>query len=159
MYEVLEFDSQLQALLPETYSLLKSSKLTVHESVSRIILHGSRGLADSARPDSDIDLSLIVDTKAISTQADINAILDEISKTTLSNWDNDVELDLAIVFDIKNCGLKCFDLTGWDEQLCPQSGVDCFGLYKTQKGFNGLVTGAGLQVKLMYPCLRIWHRE
>jgi hypothetical protein len=36
--------------------------------------------------------------------------------------------------------------------------VNCLGLYKTQKGFQGLVTDAGIQVKLMYPCLKIWQR-
>jgi hypothetical protein len=55
--------------------------------------------------------------------------------------------------------LKCFDRTAWDEHLCPLGGVDCFGLYKIQKGFNGFVTNAGVQVKKMYPCLTIWRRH
>ena len=37
-------------------------------------------------------------------------------------------------------------------------GVDCFGLYKVQKGFNGILQNAGVQVKRMYPCLKIWQR-
>jgi hypothetical protein len=37
--------------------------------------------------------------------------------------------------------------------------VDCFGLYKTQGGYNGLVINAGVQVKLMYPCLMIWRQD
>ena len=38
-------------------------------------------------------------------------------------------------------------------------GVDCFGLYKTQRGYKGLVINAGVQVKLMYPCLVLWRQD
>jgi hypothetical protein len=36
--------------------------------------------------------------------------------------------------------------------------VDCLRLYKTQQGFHGLATDTGIQVKLMYRCLKIWQR-
>jgi hypothetical protein len=145
----------LATLLPETYALLRSSNLTVHPLVSRVTLHGSRGLAGGYRPDSDIDLSLIVD---VPQGPNIERQLQDVLDTILSSWQAAVELDLAVVFDIRGCGLKCFDQHTGDAQTCRQSGTDCFGLYKTQKGFRGLVTNAGIQVKLMYPCLKIWQR-
>ncbi len=150
-----KFETSFAALLPETHALILSSNLTVHPLVSRIILHGSRGLAGGCRPDSDIDLSLIVDTRQGSN---LERQLQDVLETTLSHWCAAVEPDLAVVFDIRNCGLKCFDQRTWNEQTCKLGGIDCFGLYKTQKGFNGLVTNAGIQVKRMYPCLKIWQR-
>ena len=149
------FETNFAASLPETYALLLSSNLTVHPLVSRIILHGSRGLAGGCRPDSDIDLSLVVD---LPPDTDTERQLQDVLETTLSQWHGPVELDLAVVFDIRGCDLKCFDWRVWSEQACKLGGTDCFGLYKTQKGFNGLVTNAGIQVKLMYPCLKIWQR-
>ena len=159
MIRVLDFEPALAGDLPATYALLRSSNLTVHPGVSRIFLHGSRGLAGGYRPNSDIDLSLVVDTPPRLARSDLEVLLHDVLDTTLSHWQAVVEPDLAIVFDVQNCDLKCFDQTTWNEQTCANGGVDCFGLYKTQKGFNGLVTNAGVQVKLMYPCLKIWQRE
>ncbi len=149
------FEPRLVTSLPETYALLLSSNLTVHPLVSRLILHGSRGLAGGYRPDSDVDLSLIIERPQGS---DLEQQFAEVLKTTLNRWTGAIELDLAVVFDIRACGLKCFDQCAWSEQTCKLGGVDCFGLYKTQKGFSGLVVDAGIQVKLMYPCLKIWQR-
>jgi hypothetical protein len=154
-----EFSSQLKILLPATYELLKSSHLVIHKSVTGIILHGSRGIKGKARLESDIDLTLIVDAATLSAQPDCRTFLRHVSSVTLSHWRSQVELDLAIVFDTQDCGLKCFHRRTWDENLCSGGGVDCFGLYKIQKGFNGIVTDAGVQVKLMYPCLEIWNNS
>ncbi len=109
----------------------------VHPSVSRIILHGSRGLAGGYRPDSDIDLSLIVDPLTEPFASGRGRILHDVVETTLHHWQAAIELDLAVVFDVQHCELKCFDQTRWDERLCAKGGSDCFGLYKTQKGFKG----------------------
>jgi hypothetical protein len=157
MIKVIDFQPQLGALLPQTYTLLMSSNLTIHPSVSRVILHGSRGPANRYRLDSDIDLSLIVDMPPGAGQTDTQ-LLHDVWETTLNHWQASIELDLAIVFDVDKCYLKCFDQTVWNMQSCVKGGVDCFGLYKIQKGFSGLVTNAGVQVKLMYPCLKIWER-
>jgi len=153
-----DFEPQLASALPATHALLKSANLMIHPAVARIILHGSRCLAGEYRPSSDIDLSLIVETPATSTHADLEPLLHEVFEATFNHWRAIVEPDLAIVFDIRNCMLKCFDRKSWDEHQCLQGGVDCFGLYKVQKGFNGLVTNASVQVKLMYPCFKIWQR-
>jgi hypothetical protein len=159
MIRDLEFDSRLREFLPETLTQLKSANLVIHESVTGITLHGSRGLRGRPRLTSDIDLSLITDTTVMPDRTDSAIFLHEVSEMTRSNWRSHVELDLAIVFDIRNCKLKCFDLNQWDEELCAQGGVDCFGLFKIGKGFKGLVTDAGIRVKLMYPCLKIWSRS
>jgi hypothetical protein len=157
MVKITSFQPQLASLLPETCTLLASSNLTVHPAVSRIVLHGSRGLANNYRVDSDIDLSLIVDMQPGPGQVDLH-LLQEVWDATLNHWNSGVELDLALVFDTKNCGLKCFDQADWDSQSCTIGGKDCFGLYKLTKGFSGLVTNTGIQVRRMIPCLKIWER-
>ena len=156
MYHIRDFEPQFAGCLPDTHTLLASANLVVHSAVSRLVLHGSRGLAGGYRPDSDIDLSLIVDLPPEET---LDSVLHEISEMTLSHWQGPIEVDLAVIFDIRNCTLRCFDQTTWDRHICQLGGVDCFGLYKTQRGFNGRVTHAGIQVKLMYPCLKIWQRK
>ena len=155
---VVEFMPELSARLPATETLLKSANLVLHPSVSRVILHGSRGPAGGYRPDSDIDLSLIVDLPEELLPPNRERLLHEVVETTLQHWQAAIELDLAVIFDVRRCELKCFDQPSWDEQFCALGGTDCFGLYKVQKGFTGLVTNAGVRVKLMYPCLKIWQK-
>lgn len=156
MIHIQNFVPQFTLSLPDTHALLASANLVVHPSVARLVLHGSRGLAGGHRPDSDIDLSLIVDLPG---EGNLESRLHEAAKTTLDRWHSPVEVDLAILFDLKNCGLQCFDRTTWDPHFCQIGGVDCFGLYKIQKGFKGLVRNAGIQVKRMYPCIKIWQRN
>jgi len=156
--EILEFNPFLVACLPVTHALLKAAHLTVHSCVDRVVLHGSRGLAGGYRPDSDLDLSLIVEPPASLPPAAMDALLQEVLETTLHHWQGAVEADLAAVFEVRDCGLKCFDLTAWEDSSCLLGGEDCFGLYKIQKGFRGRVEHAGVQVKRMIPCLTIWQR-
>jgi hypothetical protein len=152
-----QFEPRLTSLLPATLAILESANFTVHPAVSLITLHGSRGLAGGYRTDSDIDLSLIVDPRP-DALFDLQAVLNDVLEVTLGNWRSNIEPDLAAVFDTRKCGLKCFGRTAWDDRFCSVGGVDCFGLYKIQKGFNGFATNAGVQPKRMYPCLRIWRR-
>lgn len=152
----MNFEPNFAQALPETYALIRSANLTVHPAVSRITLHGSRGLAGGCRSNSDLDLSLIVDDRRFPV---LEHGLQEVLKTTLTCWQSDIELDLAVIFDVKGCGLGCFEQAKWNEHFCQLGGIDCFGLFKTQKGFTGLVTNAGIQVRLMYPCLKIWQRR
>ena len=158
MSKITRFEPQFAFLLPVTHAILESADLTLHPAVSLITLHGSRALAGGYRTDSDIDLSLIVEPRQ-DTLSDLQAVLNNVLEVTLGNWQSGIELDLAAVFDTRNCGLKCFERTTWDEHLCSIGGVDCFGLYKIQKGFHGFVVNAGVQVKLMYPCIPIWRRR
>ena len=61
MLTIREFLPDLAALLPETAQLLRAANLTVDDAVRQVTLEGSRGLARRNRPDSDVDLTLIVD--------------------------------------------------------------------------------------------------
>jgi len=145
--------------LPAAHILLQRANLIVHPSVSRIVLHGSRGLAGGARSDSDIDLSLIVDLPLNLGAAQLELLLHTVFQTTYNAWQSEIEPDLAVIFETRACALHCFTQTYWQDDLCSIGGHDCFGLYKVQKGFSGLVTNAGIEVKRMYSCLEIWRRD
>jgi hypothetical protein len=147
------FEASFVAALPETARLLRSATLTVHPRVRTIVLHGSRGLAGGHRPDSDVDLSLVADTGGLSYGPELATLLREVLKTTLRHWTGPVEADLAAVFDTRGCGLACFA----GGAACAEGGVDCFGLYKVQRGFQGFVTNAGIEVERMQPCTVIWR--
>ncbi len=147
----------LQTRLPQTYSILSAANLTLHPRVARVVLHGSRGLRGSVRPDSDIDLSLLVETADIGEREEVERVLRAVLDTTLCHWQGTIEADLAAVFDIKGCGLPCFDSEEYQPGLCEDGGVDCFGLYKIQKGFSGFAPKIGVSVRQMYPCLVIWR--
>lgn len=159
MIVVSELESQFAALLPDTHALLRDAHLTVHAGVSRITLHGSRGLQGGYRPDSDVDMCLLVNAGALTDESALDRFLREVLETTLTHWRGSVEPDLAAIYDTMGCGLRCFEKTRFDESACERGGVDCFGLFKIQKGANGFVAGAGVQVKRMYPCLTIWRNE
>ena len=158
LIRVVDFKPQLMSSLAVTHALLTSADFILHPAVSRVVLHGSRGPAGGYRPDSDIDLSLIVKTSPGVMQSELQVLLHDVLEVTLNGWKGSVEADLAAVFDARDCGLRCFEQTAWHEELCSLGGVDCFGLYKVQRGFNGFIANAGVQVKQMYPCLVIWQR-
>lgn len=154
----MDFEPVLQSRLPDTYRLLRQGRFSVHHAVSQVVLHGSRGLKGRFRPDSDIDISLVVDVTLADKEA-FARLLQDVIDTSLESWNGSVELDLAVVFDNHDCGLVCFGLESWSEdESCPVGGMDCFGLYKSQKGFQGFVEGFGIQVRLMQPSLIIWER-
>lgn len=134
----MNFEPIFESSLLETCKLLRASNLTLHPAVSKIVLHGSRGPAGGYRPDSDIDLSLIVDLHTGITAAELPVLLREVLETMLRNWRSAIQADLAAAFDIRNCGLKCFERTSWDARSCTLGGVDCFGLYKIQKDSTDL---------------------
>jgi len=159
MIEVLNFNRELITLLPETYRLLKGANLVVHHSVSRITLHGTRGLLGGYRDDSDLDLCLIAETKRSPSRVDFGSLLREVFETTLNHWQGDIELDHAVAFDTMTCDLKCFDRTHFDERECQKLRTGCLGMYKIGKGLNGFVPGEFMEVELMYPCLLIWRNE
>ena len=157
MINVQGFGGDLQALLADTYNLLASANLTVHPSVYRITLHGSRGLARNFRPDSDIDLSLLVRVAPRTNRAELAMLLHEVLSTTLRNWQSSVKPDLAAIFDIKNCGLRCFELTSYQPDFCSLGRINCCGIYKVQGDMEGFVSNIEVDVAKMYPCLTVWE--
>jgi predicted nucleotidyltransferase len=143
--------------LPEAYEILSSSHLTIHDAVRAVVLTGSRGLKGGRRPDSDIDLSLIVDSESAWDPHGRSFVLNEILVTTISTGSSLVELDTVAVFDKLSCGLVCFEATQFTDLRCQRMRPDCVGLYKTQKGFRGFVPAIGLLMESVYPMTTIWR--
>jgi hypothetical protein len=157
---ITEFPPDLAAHLPATSDLLQVANLVVHEAVIQITLLGSRGLANSHKPTSDIDLSLMVDVATLPPDEPARGdLLREILNITLEAWQSPIDVDLAAVFDKGDCcGMQCFRERAWNEAVIRGRGADCFGIYKTQRGFDGYIT-EGVRLALMYPLLVIWRRD
>ena len=92
---VTDLKAELAALCPETARLLRDAAFAVHPRVTAITLHGSRGPAGGYRPDSDVDMCLIVDTAGVTERAELAALLRAVLSTTLENWQGAIEADLA----------------------------------------------------------------
>lgn len=159
MLTIPEFLPELALLLPETNRILRAAHLTVHEVVKQVTVEGSRGLAGGNRPDSDVDLTLIVDAVQLpAAEPERGDLLRSVLRLTLDQWQSPVDVDLAAVFDLGTCcGLRCFSQRQWDDTIIQGRGVDCFGIYKIQRGFDGYVTQNVLLEKV-YPILTIWRR-
>jgi hypothetical protein len=155
---IVAFEPDLDTLLPETHTILVAANVTLHPRVTRMVLHGSRGLARNWRANSDIDLTLIVEKPTWHSNDELDKAMREVLAMTRDAWRGVVEADLAVVFDMRDCGLACFNAHEWRTNLCSVGGQDCFGLYKEQRGYSGLVWNAGVQVRRMYPCLVVWRR-
>ncbi len=158
-YNKVSINGTIKNLLPLTYDILNESQLIVHPYIYKIVLSGSRGLSNSYREDSDIDLSLLVDSKLLNLEPNPKKVLKEILDITLENWTSNVELDTVAVFDINHCNLKCFNYESFSENICKIGGVDCLGLYKIQKGFNGYVPKIGINIEKMSPTITVWNRK
>ncbi len=125
----------------------------------KITVHGSRGPAGGHHAGSDIDLSLVTDIRYTGIEDDeTGRLLNEVLMTTLDNSECPVELDLAAIFDRKNCKLTCFDVDDYRQLLCPEAEPGCMGIYKIQKGFQGFVPPV-FEVQKMYPLLTLWKRD
>ena len=150
-----DFEPQFAAELPETLILIEAGGFIVHPGISLITVHGSRGPAGGYRPDSDLDLCLVLAPELEPG----SPLCREILTRTLSSWQGDVEIDLAVAFDKLGCGLDCFKKPSFAEVSCAEDGVGCLGLYKIQKGFKGFVDRITIDVKQTYPYLIIWRRK
>jgi predicted nucleotidyltransferase len=154
------FAPELARLLPETYALLQAAHLVVHPSVGRVVLTGSRGVRGAPRPDSDVDLCLVVAGAALPAEEPAREqLLRVVVETTLSAWRRPVECDLAAVYDERGCGLICFSGQRDTPPECPGGGSCRFGIYKLQKGFAGDVPWAFIELPKVYPLLEIWRRQ
>lgn len=152
------FEPIFISTLPDTFLILQSAHFVVHPSVGKIVLHGSRGLAGNYKSESDIDLSLIVEFDANDPWIERESDLEEIFATTFDHWRSLIEVDIALIFELHPCGLTCFSNSYWEKKNSCETITDCFGLYKNQKGFHGIITNAGIRVDRMYPCLKIWQK-
>lgn len=158
-YNSICIKENIKNLLPITYDILSEANLVVHPYVYKIALSGSRGLSNCFREESDIDLSLLVDSQLLDCEANKEEVLKEILDVTLNNWKSSVELDTVAVFDICSCNLNCFNYESYSDKTCKDGGIDCLGLYKIQKGFCGLVPKIGVSINLIHPIITVWERE
>jgi hypothetical protein len=154
-----EINQAIRERLPKTYEILIHSGLMIDPYVYKVVLTGSRGLANNYREDSDIDLSLLFEKENLKTTEDEEDVLKDVLKITLSSWSSVVELDTAVVFDICNCQLSCFNCETSKEKYCNEKGIDCIGLYKTQKGFHGYVPKIGINIERVYPMVTVYERK
>ena len=154
-----ELCSDLQELPSETCGILHSSNLTVHDAVYCVALVGSRGRNGTPREDSDIDLSLLVDSVSLTNSTDRDTFLRELLGVTLDNWRSSCELDAAAIFDKSGCRLLCYDGSSPVEVRCGRAQPDCIGVFKIHKGFNGFVPDIGIDVKRLFPITTIWRRS
>ncbi len=159
MQTITAFLPELAELLPETARILRQANLTIHDIVTQVTLEGSRGLAGGAHPGSDVDLSLVVDAaKLPAAEPERANLLRAALQTTLDYWQSPIDVDLAAVFDLGTCcGLCCFSERAWNDAVIRGRGLDCFGIYKVQRDFDGYVT-SGVELAKVYPILTIWQR-
>jgi hypothetical protein len=160
MLHLTDFTPELQALLPETHALLVEAHFVVHPAVKAVVLGGSRGLRGGHRPDSDLDLTLLVGGADLPVEESAReSTLRAILHTSLDQWRGLVELDTAVAFDHgASDGLRLFYARAYHQALMRDCGPDMFGMYKIQKGFTGYVPTAILDFRLVYPLLVIWQR-
>lgn len=158
MNETLQFVPALAEQLPETHALILRSGLRVHDAVCRITLHGSRGPKGGARPDSDLDLCLVVHDGWPDGADAQDRFFRTVLNTTRESWQGEVELDVALAFDASGCSLHCLCDPDWNPDHCPST-VGCIGLFKLGRGFDGRVPASAVDCRKMRPLLTIWTRE
>lgn len=160
MRQITTFEPEFARRLPGAHALLARANLVVHPAVERIAISGSRGPRDQPRPDSDVDLSLVVGAAALPAgEPERAALLRAVLETTRDAWRGAVECDLAAVCDERGCGLACFAGDRRAAPACPAGGECRFGIYKLQRGFEGYVPWEIIRLDLLYPLLEIWRRE
>jgi hypothetical protein len=160
MTHLTDFSPDLGRRLPATHALLLGANLVVHPVVERVTLEGSRGLEGHPRPDSDVDLSLVLRWGALPAEEPAReALLRAVLATTLDSWRGPVECDLAAIYDQRGCGLRCFAGERREAPECPAGGACRFGIYKIQRGIDGYVPWEIIRMALLYPLLEIWRRR
>ncbi|MFV9506116.1 MAG: hypothetical protein AB4911_16315 [Oscillochloridaceae bacterium umkhey_bin13] len=116
-------------------------------------------MGGSPRPDSDLDLSLIVAASALPDDDPAREqVLRAVIETTLTAWRGTVACDLAAIFAMRRCDLHCFAGIVTTPPVCPDDAGCRFGIYKLQKGFEGYVAWDGIVPERIYPLLEIWRR-
>jgi predicted nucleotidyltransferase len=156
MIRIEQVANALRLNLPETAEWLTDAGLAIHPSVAQVVLHGSRGLAQNFRADSDLDISLVVpfpSPPAISH--DLERTLREIAEVTWNAWEDTIQLDLAVVFPRKRCNFECFERIAYDPEACQKSGPGCFGVFKGHGEYYPEFT-LNADVSRMYPCITVW---
>lgn len=125
--------------------------------IKAVILSGSRGPSNSYRNDSDIDISLIVNEDQIMDPFMYEPEFKSILNHLLRSWKHEVVLDTALLFPVKNCAFECF-FKKTANISCTNQELDCFGVFKIQKKFEGFVPKMGLDVNKVMPIEVLWKK-
>lgn len=159
MEPVTIFAPTLGRLLPQTYAIVRAARLVLHPAVERVILTGSRGIGGQPRPDSDVDLILVIARDALPAEGpEREKLLSAVIEVTVHMWQGTVECDLAAVYEWRACGLTCLAGQRATAPVCGNAEHCRFSIYKLQKGFSGDVPWAIIELERMYPVLEIWQR-
>jgi hypothetical protein len=156
--EIHDFMPELKEKLPETWAMLKASRITINPRVQKVTLHGSRGPRGKFRVNSDLDLCLITDINIqLIPEQHWDILLRRVLMTTLNNTQCPVELDVAVVFDHIGCGLHCFSVDKFENLKCRSEQAGCMGVYKLQQGWKGILPPI-TKVEKMFPFMTIWEK-
>ncbi len=156
MIVINEFRPDFAQLFPDLCEIFKRAPLVVHEGVASVTLHGLRGVSGEINDTSELDLRLLVDSEQYPDVLHDEELLKEIMYTTLADWREKIKLDLTIIFDTRQCELKCFSQRSYTPTVCTGGGFDCFGMYKIQYGSPGFILNSGSNIRYIYPCITVW---
>ena len=152
------FKPELKDRLPETWEILRASKLKISPRVKKITLHGSRGPRGKFRVNSDLDLCLVTDIDIqLIPEKHWDTLLRRVLQTTLEGSQCPVRLDVAAIYDHLGCGLRCFRTEKYEDLKCRLEAEGCAGVYKLQEGFKGFMPPI-TKIEKMYPFMIIWER-
>jgi hypothetical protein len=150
-----EFEPDFCQAFPQLCDIFRRAPLTVHEGVSKVTLHGLRGAPGEIQDNSELDLRLLVDCEQYPDIRHDEELLKEIVYTTLAPWREKIKLDLSVIFDTRQCQLKCYDQSIYTPTVCTGGGFDCFGMFKIQENEPLFVQNFG-SIRYIYPCITVW---
>ena len=157
MISIEEFEPDFAKVFPDLCELFKRVPLCVHEGVTKITLQGLCGAPGEIKDNSELDLRLLVDEEQYPDVRQDEELLKDIIYTTMASWREKIRLDLTVVFDTRNCDLKCFGERSYNPKICVGGGYDCFGMYKIKDDGNpGFVLSTGNNIRYIYPCITVW---
>ena len=157
MIVISEFEPEFASAFPELNGIFSRAGLTVHEGVARVTLHGLRGTPGELQSHTELDLRLLVDSGQYPEVRQDEELLKDILYATLAPWREKYKLDLTVVFDTRNCQLKCFSERSYSPTACSVGGFDCFGMYKIEDGVPGFIANSGMNIRYIYPCVTVWR--
>ena len=157
MIIVNEFEPEFGAAFPDLCELFLRAPLTAHEGLEKIILHGYRGTEGKIPEGAELRMSLVVDSDQHPDAKQDEELLKDILYATLAEWREKNKLDLTVVFDTRNCQLKCYNERLYNPIVCTHGGFDCFGMYRIEDNTPGFLLNSSFNIKYIYPCITVWR--
>ena len=158
--KIRNYDTNFIKALPKTYEILSSGGLNVHAAVTGVAVYGSRGLKQSFRVDSNINLWLEVDIRTIPANEELaKDFLDSVLDITFNNWRGHLTLNIFIAFDTAGCGLRCLKSADFKQCSLHASMIDCFGAYCRNDNFHGFLNGMNCNIGELLPIMPVWRKS